>query len=182
MKKKDNKKDDKPEKDYIDKILERRQAEGYDPKKAKKGRSALHGKHEDKVIHFKKNGEEYREEQHLRRGGKKELLKLRKENRDRVVAEVEKQLKSATGGGIALVMNTYDDNGDPKGGNNILAGVDDQIGQIRLAFLLAKASQQMLRIVEGNLPRKEFRRLMEQMSDDDTLQFKDLRDEEDDDD
>lgn len=75
-------------------------------------------------------------------GNYEDYQKSKAEQLPKIQAEIEKLFKNYDGGGVGIVINTYDENGDVDGHHVAILGVDKPSGLIKLAKGLHMASEE----------------------------------------
>ena len=77
-------------------------------------------------------------------GSYEQMQKTKAQKLPEILKEVEKLFEKYEGGGVAIVMNQYDENGDVEGNTIAIMGVDKPQGLIRLAKGLHVASEEVI--------------------------------------
>lgn len=93
-----------------------------------------------------------------------DMIKQRAAKTPEILKEIEHQFEDYAGGGVAIVINTYDENGDCDGHKVAIMGVDKPQGLIKLAKGLHTASEEVIEnLAENSSPAAMLEAAMEMM-------------------
>lgn len=77
-------------------------------------------------------------------GNYEEYIKMRAKQLPRIQEDIQKLFADYEGGGVGIVINTYDENGDVDGHKVAILGMDKPAGLIKLAKGLHMASEEAI--------------------------------------
>lgn len=104
----------------------------------------------------KDNNEEEIRESEAYVGTVQDLLKRRAKDFDKNITQIEEVInKDYTGGGLVLVLNTYDENNKVTGHRVLILGSDDLEGTLHLAHGAEKASKEVVETVINSFGQAE---------------------------
>jgi len=83
-------------------------------------------------------------------GNYEDMLKNKAKQLPKIQAEIQELFKDYDGGGVGIVINTYDENGDVDGHKVAILGVDKPGGLIKLAKGLHMASEECVETLTKN--------------------------------
>lgn len=83
-------------------------------------------------------------------GNFEEYQKMKAKELPKIQKAIQELFEDYDGGGVAIVMNTYDENGDVEGHKVAILGIDKPTGLIKLAKGLHHASEEAVETLTKN--------------------------------